>query len=615
MPVHTTEEAQLVVDKIKHYESADTFGPWRTKYLFLADDGPTGTSGQQNDRDLHTQNTDVVAVAVAQVAPEVNQKKVYALSYPRVFLNEWRIPRARQDLLTLINSGVLVVNFSGHGGEHGLAQENLFTSDDSRSLQNYDVLPVFITATCSFGRWDLGNEQTGAEELLLNPDGGAITLLTTVRTVYTSGDASTLNVGLNVALNRELFTRDADGLAPRLGDALRRTKNVRVGYEGNNRKFNLLGDPSMRIGLPPERVAVTHINDTAVQADQGRMRALERIELRGEVRTAQGQVDTGFEGTVALTVFDAQRRVPIPAEMLRYMPTPYYEVREDLVWRGKVTATGGRFTARFVVPKDIAHANLAGRVSAHAVGADTQLLGYTENFIVGGTADDVADDRNGPEIDLYLGDETFTSGGLTTASPSVLAHLYDESGINTVGAGVGHEMLLVLDENEKDAVNIGDLYEAAEDSYQQGTVNYTFEESLDPGPHTLSLRAWDVLNNSGQTTLEFVVTDTEELVVRNVLNYPNPTTGPTRFVFEHNQPAGTPVSVRVRIYTLSGRAVRTIEEETVLSAGPTQVLWDGRDDDYAPLRSGVYLYQVRVEVPGTESIQVAEVIERLAVIR
>ncbi|MCY4234689.1 MAG: type IX secretion system sortase PorU [Bacteroidetes bacterium] len=613
--VHTIEEAQLMIDKIIHYENPETFGAWRNRYIFLADDGPTGTTGLQNDRDLHTQNTDVVAVSVAELVPEVNQHKIYALSYPRQFLNTWRIPAARQDLLTSIDEGTLVVNFSGHGGERGLTQENLFTVEDSRSLQNYDRLPVFITATCSFGRWDLGNEQTGAEELLLNPAGGAIALLTTVRTVYTSGDATTLNVGLNVALNEELFKREPDHLLPRLGDALRRTKNRRVGYEGNNRKFNLLGDPTLRLGLPADYATITHINGDDLSNAPRRMRALEKIELSGEIRNGNGTVDESFNGHVSLMVFDALRQVPIPREILRYMPQPYYEVREDLIWRGRALVRNGEFSARFVVPKDIAYADQPGKITIYASGEDEHFNGFADKFIVGGTSDDAANDVDGPDIELYLGDETFTSGGLSTSNPEIFARIFDESGINTVGAGIGHEMLLIIDENEMDAINIGNLYETDEGSFQKGSVSYSFDEPLSPGHHSLSLRAWDVLNNSGESTVDFVVTDTEELVIRNVFNYPNPTTGPTRFVFEHNQVPGTPVKVLVRVYTLAGRPIKNLEAEDLLPAGPMQIPWDGLDNDYARLSPGVYLYKLRAETMGAEAIHVAEVIEKLAIIR
>lgn len=615
--VHTPEQAQTMLNKIRRYESADTFGPWRTRYLFIADDGPTGTTGTTDDRDLHTQNTDVVAEIVDQVAPDVNQKKVYAISYQREFRNTWRVPGARQDILSLIRDGVLVVNFSGHGNEEGLAQEDLFNSQDATELDNLDVLPIFITATCSFGRWDQTSAQSGAEDLLLNPDGGAVALLTTVRSVYTSGDATKLNVGLNVALNAELFRRDEDGLPRRLGDALRLTKNTRVGFEGNNRKFNLLGDPSMRIGLAARSAVVKTINEEAIDRQPGGLRALERVTVVGEVQLPDSTIDAGFNGVVSMTVFDAERRVTIPPHIQYYMRArPYYTIREDLIWRGRINATQGRFTATFVVPKDISYSNKPGRISLYASSPSADARGYTENIIVGGTASEIPDDDDGPQINIFLNDETFTDGGLTSPRPRILVKLFDESGVNTVAAGVGHEMLLVLDDDNQNAIDIGEFYESEENSFQRGRIAYTFEDDLTPGAHTLSMRAWDVLNNSGTASVDFIVADNAALAVRNVFNYPNPTTGPSRFVFEHNQPLGTPVRVQVRIYTLSGRPVRTVEQEGLLPGGPMQIAWDGMDDDFYRLSPGVYLYKVRIEVDDSDGArQVSEVVERLAIVR
>jgi len=252
----------------------------------------------------------------------------------------------------------------------------------------------------------------------------------------------------------------------------------------------------------------------------------------------------------------------------------------------------------------------------YAFSETVQAQGFTENVIVGGTAPDAQDDGKGPEIELFMNDETFVDGGLVQPQPRLLVKLFDESGINTVGAGVGHEMLLVVDDDEENAVDIGSLYQSEENSFQRGRVTFDFEEELAPGPHTLSVRAWDVFNNSGSATLDFAVSEAEELVVENVFNYPNPTPGATRFVFDHNQPAGTPVRVQVRVYTLGGRPIRTIVRDDLLPGGPMQIVWDGLDDDFDPLATGIYLYKVRVEIEGTDGAQqVSEHIEKLAVIR
>ncbi len=618
-PVQTLEEASAVVAKIRHYEDPATAGAWRTRYTFVADDAFTGANGSQAEGDLHLYNMDSVAEYVREnVLADLNPRKVYAESFDRVFVSEYKVPGARQQLLESIDEGSLIFNYSGHGGPRGLAQEDLFTYNDALSLQNRDKLPVFIAATCSFGWWDIDDSQSGAEALLLNENGGAVALFTTVRLVYTSPSPSDLNPGLNRALNVALFKSDSTGQYVRFGDAMVETKNTGVGVLGNSRKFNLLGDPTMRIGLPTRRVRVDTMNDTDLALETGQARALDRITITGSVTSADGSVDAGFNGKVALTVFDAERRVPITN--WRWMPNPYYNVREDLLWRGDVGVANGAFSATFVVPKDIAYSNSSGRVSGYATSTTDQAVGYSESFLVGGTTTNPPDDSEGPQISLFLNDTTYVSGGMVPADPELIVRLFDESGINTVGAGVGHEMLVVIDGDESNAIDLATSFQSDEGSYQSGEARYKLDD-LPPGPGSLSVRAWDVLNNSGLGTLEYFVAADEALSIRNVYNYPNPMSTRTRFILEHNQFVGTPASLEIKVYTLNGRVVRTIPSEDalpsgILSAGPLRVVWDGRDDDFDRLASGIYLYKVRLETEATDgSRQVAEQIERIALIR
>jgi len=618
LPAQTASEAGALVDKLIRYDDPATFGTWRSTYTAIADDGPTGLSNQDDDKDLHLTNIDQVVQYIAdEVYPAINMKKIYGETYERVFLNGYRLPEARRDILDAIERGTLVVNYSGHGGPDGLAQEAIFTREDAASLTNGDLLPVMITATCSFGWWDLEEEQSGAEVMLLNPAGGAIALLTSVRLAYTSPGQTTLNAGLNRALNREMFQRD-DGLPRRLGDILRVTKNTNVGLEGNSRKFNLLGDPSMRLGLPAGQAVVESLSGVDLTAGTGQLKALDKVSISGSILDENGQIDAGFDGLVNVSVFDAERRIPIKER--RWHIEPYFREREDLLWRGDVRAQAGRYEAEFVVPKDISYTDLPGRIAVYAQDQSEQALGYSENFLVGGTSDAPPDDAAGPDIDLFIGDSTFVSGGTVDAEPELIVSLYDESGINTVGTGVGHEILLAIDGNEEEAVDIGSAFVAEPDSYQEGEIRWRLQD-LEPGPHSVSVRAWDVLNNSNTAEISFSVANNEVLDVFNVYNYPNPMNRETRFIFEHNQPAGTPAEVQIRIFTLSGRPIRTIHSdealpEGVLGSGPLVVHWDGKDDDLDRPATGIYLYRIRVAIDhaGGER-QVSEHVEKLAIIR
>jgi len=619
LPADSPAMADLLIDKIFRYEDTATFGSWRSTYLAIADDGPTGLAGIQNDKDLHVQNIDQVAEFIrGPLYPDLNVRKIYAESFERVFQNGFKIPEAKKEINDAVNSGLLVFNYAGHGGPDGLAQEQIFTKEDAEALTNRDRLAIFITATCSFGWWDLDDTSSGAEELLYNPDGGAVALLTTVRLVYTSGDTTSLNAGLNRALNEALFTEDENGRGRRLGDVMRLTKNTRVGLQGNSRKFNLLGDPSMRIGLPDQKASVESLNGTQLEIEEGQMKALDRVDIEGNIRRADGSIDINFNGTATVTVFDAVRKVPL-VEQVR-MKTPYYRIREDLIWRGDVAVADGHFTATYVVPKDISYSNEPGRIAVYASSSTSEALGYSQNFIVGGTSDSPPNDFDGPEITLFLNDTTFVAGGIVPSNPELIARFYDESGINTVGAGVGHEMLLVVDNDEKRAIDISSAFVSAPNSYQKGEARWSLSMDND-GMHSLSVRAWDVLNNSSTSDLAFSVISDKVLELRNVYNYPNPMNRETQFVFEHNQPAGTPASVRIRIYSLSGRPIHTIDSdnalpEGILTGSSVQIPWDGRDDDFDRLATGIYLYKLRVEVEKPDGgRQVSEHIEKLAVIR
>jgi len=618
-PVQTVAEAELMVDKVETYEDPATFGPWRNVYTAIADDGPTGLAGIKNDFDLHMANVDQVAELIrGGLYPEINMDKIYGESFDRVFLNGFKIPEARREILASMNRGGLIYNYSGHGGPEGLAQEEIFTKEDAAALTNGDRLTIFLTATCSFGWWDLEDTQSGAEVLLTNPNGGAVALLTTVRLVYTSGSNTTLNAGLNRALNIALFTKDEDGRPKRLGDVLRETKNTTVGLQGNSRKFNLLGDPTLRVGLPTNKAIVEQLGDTDLSASEGQLKALDRVRIRGRLQDASGGFLSNFNGRVQITVFDALRRVPVQVRL--NMPTPFYNQREDVIWRGNVQATGGRFEAEFVVPKDISYSNEPGRISVYAFDNEGHALGFTESFIVGGTSDNPPNDSEGPNVDLFMNDSTFVDGGTTGPDPTLLVRLFDESGINTVGAGVGHELLLVVDDNEDQAVDIASAFVADENSFQSGEVRWPLTD-LESGLHTARVRAWDVLNNSSTAEISFEIANDEVLDVRNVYNYPNPMNRETRFVFEHNQPAGTSARVEIRIFTLNGQVIRTIPTEEalpegILGSGPVQVVWDGRDDDLGRPATGVYLYRVRIETDAPDgSRQASDHIEKLAIIR
>ncbi len=608
IPSRTVADAATVVEKIIRYESPATRGDWRTRLTFVADDQFPNAW----DDDLHVLNADVTAERAQTADPSVSLRKIYGPAYPSVVTARGRLrPQATEDIRQALDEGTLIWNYSGHGGPSGLGDEEYVTEELVASLDNADRLAVWVTATCSFGKFDIAETQSLAERVLLRPGGGGVAMMTTVRLVYTSQSPdSGTNFGLNIELTEQMLAREPDGRAVRLGDALYRTKNTSVGASTNNRKFNLLGDPAMRLGLPERALAVTA---------PASLRAFSEATVTGQVLGLDGQPDPTYRGAVDLTVFDAQRVVALSEGACCYTGGRYLD-RTDRIYSGRASVEGGRFSTTFLVPQDVSYSGESARIVAYATGADgSDGVGESTEAVVSPEASSRPNDGVGPEISLFLNDSTFVDGGTTVPEGVLVARLSDDSGINTVGAGVGHELLLTIDGDVANAQDVGRFYTGDLDTYRSGTVRVPLPR-LEPGEHTATLTAWDALNNVSTATVTFVVVD-EGLRVESVLPYPNPTAGPARFFVTHNQPAGTAARVQLRIYTLSGRPIRTIDGPEALADGVLpqrqfQIAWDGLDDDLDRLASGVYLVRLRLETSDPAGgTRVAERVDRLAIIR
>jgi hypothetical protein len=211
-----------------------------------------------------------------------------------------------------------------------------------------------------------------------------------------------------------------------------------------------------------------------------------------------------------------------------------------------------------------------------------------------------------------MNDDKFISGGITDENPIIRAFVSDSSGINTVGNGIGHDITAILDGDASHVIVLNEYYQADLNSYQHGKVSYKLAR-LKEGKHTLKFKVWDVYNNSSESYLEFVVSNSADFALRHVLNYPNPFTTKTSFYLEHNKPC-TLLDVQIQIYTLSGRLVKTIEENRHHSDGYRigPIDWDGKDDFGDKIARGLYVYRIKVHSLSDGSV--AEKYEKLVIL-
>ena len=608
----TAEQATDLVNKIEHYMRngsnlyassgvlcgddgfATTQGDWRLRYTLIADDEE---NGYFLINDLEPAYNYVTANH-----PEMNANKVYSDAFSQISTaGGERYPEVNTDIDRSIENGSLMTCYVGHGGAMGAASERIMTIGQITNYRNINRLTLFVSATCEFGRIDDNERVSAGEWFALNPIGGAIALMTTTRAVYFSTNSITTN-----SFFEQVFLRDADFKPRTFGEIITDTKNnISTGVSNNKRSFMLLGDPALRIALPYEKVVLDSVNSVAVNASQDTLRALSKARFSGHLEDQFGNTLNGFNGVMQPSIFDkAKEQNTLSNDATS--PVVSFEQQNNVLYRGKVSVTNGLFDFDFIVPKDIDYSFGEGKSSFYAFNAaEDNAGGYSKAFIVGGIDTAGLNDNVGPEITLYLNDDSFVNGGITDEAPILIAELFDESGINTVGNGIGHDITVILDEETSNAKILNEFYEADLDTYKSGSLRYPFT-TLEPGIHTLTFKAWDVNNNSSDARLEFIVQENEEVALDHVLNYPNPFTTNTQFMFEHNQVCAA-LETQIEIFTVTGRLVKTINTEVKTQGFRTEgIFWDGKDDFGDQLAKGVYVYRVTVTNPDGDTAQAME---------
>lgn len=595
LPVATVEEARTVVDKIIRYEThPNTFKDWKNRLCFVADD---------EDTNKYFYHSEGAIGLVEERDTTYNIEKIYIDAFKQVSTSGGqRYPDAKNALLDVLFKGAFVINYIGHGGEDGWTQERVFTSADINQLNNQDRLPLFITATCSFGPHDNPNIVSAAELLLLNPNNGAASVMTTLRVVIASDNQRLVNETMKV-----LFTPTADGDMPTTGEVLQMAKNnAGLRPPVNSRKYGLLGDPTMKLAYPNYRVKTTSINGRATTTTTtDTLRALQRVTITGEIVDDNGNKMQNFNGTLFPTVFDKPDRLTTLGNDPGSRASAFY-VRKKIVFKGQASVTNGNFTFSFVVPKDINYTFGEGKISYYA--KNDQLLdasGYHNKIIIGGSMPNAPVDNEGPEVLVYMNTEEFARGGITDNNPNILVLLYDENGINTVGNSIGHDLTskVMAPDQTEEAYVLNDFYESQKDDYTRGTAIYPLKD-LKPGVHTVKVKAWDTYNNPGEGETEFIVAESADMALSHVLNYPNPFTTSTNFQFEHNLPYRN-LDIQVQIYTVSGRLIKTIDRaigaEDNTGYRVADIHWDGLDEFGDRIGKGVYIYKIFVQAQGEEN--------------
>ena len=596
-PVRTLESATILADKTIGYADNNHAGAWQNVLCFMGDDGNHNT---------HMQTADKVATMVETNHQGYQLKKIYWDAYTRTSSSTgYSYPDVTRLIKQQMESGALMMNYSGHGAPYAFSHELVMKLADFEAASSMK-LPLWVTASCDIMPFD-GQEDNIGETVMLNSQGGGVAFFGTTRTVY-----ATYNEVMNLAFTDYVLT---PGIS--IGEAARRAKCdlVTSGSDTspNKLQYTLLGDPALRLACPEPEVVVDSIcpisgGTRAEEADSvssaQQLSAGSVVRVYGHVEQQQS-LAAGFNGVLTATVRDAEETITcqLNDDSADGAETPFvYKDRTKTLYQGSDSIVGGKFCFTFAVPKDISYTDGNGLMSLYAINNEQTITLHGENdaFVLNGSQV-VQNDSIGPSIYCYLNAKTFTNGDQVNATPYFMAELYDESGINASGNSIGHDLELIIDNDRAKTYNLNDYFTYDFGDYRSGSVGFSIPQ-LSDGQHRLLFRAWDVMNNSSVAELVFNVVSDLESGGFNVVCTKNPASETTSFVMTHDR-VGSSLTVTMDVFDLSGRQLWKHTETGTPSDSTYTLSWDLRIDGGSRLQTGVYLCRFQLDGGSSKTVK------------
>ncbi|MEO6940582.1 MAG: type IX secretion system sortase PorU [Candidatus Kapaibacterium sp.] len=591
LSVQTEDDANTIVDKLKHYELASAQGPWRSIATFTCDDRQYKGSLRDPLASDHIHDTEG---EIKEMGDRLLVHKIYEVNYPiAITTSGLKRPASEEALVSAINGGTVLLSFIGHGNPTVWTHENLLSVPSTiKKMTNYDQLTFFTTATCDFSVFDNYNQISGGVQLLLKPDGGAISLLGTCRPVY-SGEP------LVQSFYHTLFGVPCDqrfGTA-HIGSALVASKIA--GSYPNAVAFFILGDPALRLLVPRQYVVIDTINSIPVSETNKQISipSLTQMRVTGMIsNTCDGaSPDASFNGTATLTLLDADIAVSRTSTFSDSSPeTDHFNMEGPILYRGASTVKNGRFVATFIIPKDVKVDTNNARMSILAYSNDNRsALGVNNSLVLTASDTNLAvHDTVGPKLQVFIGARSFLSGDTVSVHSNIIVDVQDLTGLNTSTASVGHSFIAWVDDSTNGAVDMAENYEAKQDDYTSGTS--IRPSTLPVGKHTLHVRAFDAVDNAATAQVDFIARDNSTAYrLYDVKTWPNPMKDHISFSFMQPGNAGDVIDVALHLFTTDGRNIRHVADNGITD-NTVIVTWDGRDDGNQIVSNGAYIYTIQV---------------------
>ena len=587
-PIRSVSDARKMVNKVIRYMNNEELGIWKSETCFVADDG----GNADKDKNMHMEQADAAAKTVERQASDILAGRLFFDNYVKDFSSSNPYEAVTSQMNKKLREGLSLINYTGHGNTTSWSDEKVLTQQIIDKF-SYSKLPLWITATCDFCRFDALATSAG-ESIFLNEKSGGIALYTTVRVAYAD-----TNEIINRHFLESLFTQDANGQYPVLGDVVKETKRKHTGPRNLN--FTFIGDPAIKLNLPTYKIRVSTINGKDVALDTPNFRAYDEVVVEGEILSQDNLSVDNFNGKLDVKVMDSKISITT-RNNFRNESAFNYEDYKNLVYKGSTQVQNGKFSFSFYVPGNISYSGKAGKMILYASDSEQKIeaKGNFTNYKVQGTSDDPLDDHEGPEIvKLYLNDSTFVSGDKVNTTPFFYARLWDQTGVDITEGGVGHDVMLMIDNKPFTSYNLNSYYDNIFGRKGEGEVRFGIPQ-LSAGMHEAVFKVWDVMGNPTTYTFRFEVDESLKPFITNIVATPTPAKGNVEFHLTHNRPESQ-MKVGIMVYDIAGRLHWKHEETGSSELFKDYVIdWDLRNNSGSHVRPGVYIYRAAISTNNSK---------------
>lgn len=502
LPVSNEADARYVVDKLINYMTNTYAGAWKNTICMMGDDDKTN---------IHMEDAENVLTNTQNKFPNYHYRRIYWDSYTmQQSATGNSYPDVYADINKIMEEGALIMDYTGHAAAYTLSHELVLKTSDFQNW-NSPRVPVWFTAACDVTPFDMNIENIGTEAII-NKQGATIAFIGTTRTVYSSPNRTinrnfmahvlgTKNNGEHYTIGEALAQAKADIIISKQGSYMSKIDSI------NKAHYVLLGDPALRLITPTHQVKIDKFNGKNIDvANPPTISAGETVTIQGHIVTPKGEDANTFVGTVSAIVYDSEEHIVCKLNSGVDIKAFEYDDRTRILYAGTDSVKAGTFQFTFPVPLDINYSDLSGLINLYAINTskDIEANGIFDDFLIGGTSTKENTDTEGPTIAAFSNGRNVSDISYTSETPTLYLELSDESGINTTGNGLGHDIVAIIDNNESTTYTLNNYYTQAVGDYKSGTVTYTLP-TLSAGKHSLVIRAFDTLNNMGEQAYTFEV--------------------------------------------------------------------------------------------------------------